>query len=61
MRDGNNNWLWMKKRYLKKETGGLLMTAQGQSSRARWVKRYIYKTTDKTAGCLEKLMKMLAI
>lgn len=37
------------------------MTAQGQSSRARWVKRYIYKATDKTAGCLEKLMKMLAI
>lgn len=37
------------------------MTAQGQSSRARWVKRYIYKTTDKIAECLEKLMKMLAI
>ena len=48
VRDHNNSWLWMKKGYLKKETEGLIMDAQDQSLRTRWVKHYIDRTTDST-------------
>ena len=36
----------MKKEYLKRETEGLIMAAQDQSLRARWVKYYIDRSTD---------------
>ena len=39
VRDDKNSWLWMKKGYLKKETEGLIMTAQVQSLQKTWVKR----------------------
>ena len=35
VRDDSNSWLWMKKGYLKKETQGLIMTAQDQSFQTR--------------------------
>ena len=46
VRDDNNNWLWMKKGYLKKETIGLVMAARDQSLETRQVKHYIDRTTD---------------
>ena len=36
----------MKKGYLKKETEGLIMAAQDQPLRTRWVKHYIDRTAD---------------
>ena len=42
----DNNWLWIKKIFPEKETEGLVMAAQDQSLRTRWVKHYIYRTTD---------------
>ena len=44
--DGNNSWLRMKKRHLKKGTGVLVMAAQDQSLQTRWIKHYIDRTTD---------------
>ena len=44
--DGNNSWLRMKKRHLKKETGVLVMAAQDQSLQTRWIKHYIDRTID---------------
>ena len=46
VRDDSTSWLWRKKGYLKKETEGLIMAAQDQSLRTRWIKQYIDTTTD---------------
>ena len=42
VRDDNSSWILMKKRYMKKETEGLIM----QSLRRRWLKYYIDRATD---------------
>ena len=46
VRDGNNSCLVMKKVYLKKETEGLIMAAQGQLLQARRLKHCIDRTTN---------------
>ena len=40
MRDDKNSWLWLRKGYLKKETEGLLLAAQDQALRTRWIMKY---------------------
>ena len=36
-------WLWLKKGYLKKETEGLIVAAQDQALRRKWIRRNIDK------------------
>eukprot|EP00795_Rhopilema_esculentum_P013890 gene13890-biopygen3805 len=43
VRDDDNSWLWVKKGYLKKETEGLIMAAQGQAIRTNWIRHNIDK------------------
>jgi hypothetical protein len=38
-----DSWLWLKKGYLKKETEGLILAAQNQALRSRWVQHNIDK------------------
>ena len=37
------SWTWLKKGYLKKETKGMIMAAQDQAIRTRWVQKNIDK------------------
>ena len=46
----NNSWTWLKKGYLKKETEGMIMAAQDQAIRTRWVQKNIDKM-DITETC----------
>ena len=43
VRNERDTWLWQKKGVLKKETEGLILTAQKQALRFNWVKRMIDK------------------
>ena len=41
IKDSVESWTWLKKGYLKKETEGMLMAAQDQAIRTRWVQKNI--------------------
>ena len=44
------SWTWLKKGYLKKETEGMIMAAQDQANRTRWVQKNIDRM-DITETC----------
>ena len=44
------SWTWLKKGYLKKETEGMIMAAQDQAIRTRWVQKNIDRM-DITETC----------
>ena len=56
VRDKKNSWLWLRKGYLKKETEGLLLAAQDQALRTRWIMKNIDKkdVQDKCRLCGER-------
>ena len=56
VRDNKNSWLWLRKGYLKKETEGLLLAAQDQALRTRWIMKNIDKedVQDKCRLCGER-------
>ena len=49
-RDDKDSWLWLKRGYLKKETEGLILAAQDQAIRTRWIKKHIDKM-DISVNC----------
>lgn len=50
IRDNNDSWVWLKKGYMKKETEGLILAAQDQAIRTKWIKKHIDKT-EQSAMC----------
>ena len=50
IKDSVESWTWLKKGYLKKETEGMIMAAQDQAIRTRWVQKNIDKM-DITETC----------
>ena len=50
IKDSVESWTWLKKGYFKKETEGMIMAAQDQAIRTRWVQKNIDKM-DITETC----------
>lgn len=51
VREENKSWLWLKDGYLKKKTEGLIIAAQDQTIRTKWIKRLIGKYISQYYRC----------
>ncbi|CAB4032126.1 Hypothetical predicted protein, partial [Paramuricea clavata] len=47
-------WQWLRKGTLKKETEGMILAAQNQALRTKWMRHHIDKEFEISSDCLER-------